>query len=483
MNRFSARRGFSIASLLARLKATITRLGFGWGHKLKLGDVYRLGSGKVRVPLDGAPIEITFGQTDKRLHIYPETRIDRTGSVVHCDGYIVVDPRTHLRRIGGFLRLGSRSWLALGTADTVQRALFEYPEVVDDQHLVIICGRDGFVFRNLSAAGTSIAPVIHPVQAHRTKKLRQLRALIGGPLELLPREEALRLIHAVTHLLGQEGGRAPDDRGLPGGLLVLPQRLTPIVIGDLHARIDNFLTVLTQNAFLDALEEGGAALVILGDAVHSERDGELRNMDSSMLMMDLIFRLKLRFPEQVFYVRGNHDAFSEDITKDGVPQGLLWAKSLSEKRGSAYLKAMDDFYRLLPYVVASDDFVACHAAPPTHKITPEMLVNIYRYPELLLDLINNRPQRTHHPQGYNRRDIKRFRRALQLDPATPVIVGHTPLDNRESVWLDVDGIANHHVLYSAHPEQVGVFTRVGNLMIPLTYPVDSLTPIMNALPD
>ena len=264
---------------------------------------------------------------------------------------------------------------------------------------------------------------------------------------------------------------------------MLPQALTPIVIGDLHARIDNFLTALTQNAFLDALEEGSAALVILGDAVHSEVDGELRDMDSSMLMMDLIFRLKLRFPEQVFYLRGNHDAFSEDITKDSVPQGLLWAKSLSEKRGSAYLKAMDEFYRLLPYVVVSGDFVACHAAPPTRKITPEMLVNIYRYPELLLELINNRPQRTHHPQGYNRRDIKRFRRALQLDAAVPVIVGHTPLDNKDSIWLDVDGIANHHVLYSAHPEQVGVFTRVGQRMIPLTYPVDSLTPLMNTLPD
>mgnify|MGYP000461601150 CR=1 FL=1 len=36
---------------------------------------------------------------------------------------------------------------------------------------------------------------------------------------------------------------------------------------------------------------------------------------------------------------------------------LLWARELGERRGSAYLKAMEEFYRLLPYVVASDDFV------------------------------------------------------------------------------------------------------------------------------
>jgi hypothetical protein len=140
---------------------------------------------------------------------------------------------------------------------------------------------------------------------------------------------------------------------LPGGLLVLPEALTPILVADMHAQIDNLLTVLSQNAFLDALDEGTAALVILGDAVHSEVDGQLREMDSSMLLMDLIFKLKLRFPAQVFYVRGNHDSFSEDMSKDGIPQGLLWAKELSERRGAAYLKAMGEFYRLLPYVVAS----------------------------------------------------------------------------------------------------------------------------------
>jgi len=254
-----------------------------------------------------------------------------------------------------------------------------------------------------------------------------------------------------------------------------------VLVADMHAQVDNLLTVLSQNAFLAALEDGQAALIILGDAVHCELDGQLREMEGSMLMMDLIFRLKLRFPEQVFYLRGNHDSFSEEMSKDGVPQGLLWARELSERRGAAYLKAMEEFYGLLPYVVASRDFVACHAAPPTSKVSREMLVQIHRHPRLILELTNNRLQRPNRPLGYRRRDVKRFRRCLGLDPDTPLIVGHTPIDREQTLWLNVDGIANHHVLFSASPDQVGVFTRVGDAMVPLRYPVDAMTSVINAL--
>jgi hypothetical protein len=110
-----------------------------------------------------------------------------------------------------------------------------------------------------------------------------------------------------------------------------------------------------------------------------------------------------------------------------------------------------------------------------------MLVNIHRHPSLILELINNRLRRPNRPQGYGRSDVKHFRRALQLDKGTPFIVGHTPIDRQGTLWLNVDGIANHHVLFSANPDQVGVFTRVDDVMVPLVYPVDALTPIINRL--
>ena len=117
MKRRAARRPFRIASLFAWLKALSARLGFGWGHNLKLGDGYRLGSTKVRIPLDGIPIEITLGLNDRRLHLYPETRLNPRGETARLGSFIIFDPRTHLRRIGGFLRLSPKNWLALGSGD------------------------------------------------------------------------------------------------------------------------------------------------------------------------------------------------------------------------------------------------------------------------------------------------------------------------------------------------------------------------------
>jgi len=478
------RRGWradKLSSVLARIKGALARLGFGWGHNLKLGEAYRLGSTKVRVPLDGVPIEITLGLNDRRLHLYRENRLDRDGKPVWLESFILVDPRTHMRRIAGFLRLSPKSWLALGSGDEVQKAIFDYPEAIDEQHMVLIYGRDALIFRNLSDAGTAIAPVIDNVGLSRIGRLRRLRDIIGGRVEVLPRDDALRLIEEVNRLMRSEAYRSTDERGLPGGLLALPRSMTPVVVADLHAQADNLLTVLAQNAFLDALEEGCAALVILGDAVHCELDGQLHQMEGSMLLMDLIFRLKLRFPSQVFYIRGNHDSFSEELAKDGIPQGLLWAKELSLKRGPSYLKAMQEFYDLLPYIVVSPDFIACHAAPPTSKVNRQMLIEIHQHPGLILELTSNRLRRPNRPLGYSRRDVRRLRRSLHLDPATPLIVGHTPIDHEATVWLNVDGIDNHHVLFSARPESVGVFVRVSGKMIPLIYPVDALSALINAL--
>ena len=476
-------RPFRFFSLVSWLRSFSARIGFGWGRNLRLGDSYRLGSGKVRVPLAGVPLELSLGLNDRRLHIYPETRLNARSEASWLGTFIIVDPRVHLRRITGFLRLQQKQWLSLGSGDPLQQLLFDYPPEVAAQHLVVIHGRDALVFRSLSDAGAGIGPTLNQPTAIRIRRLRRLRDIFGGPVALLGREEAVRLIHQVNDLLLEEEYRPRDDRGLPGGLLVLPDHLTPILVADLHAQVDNLLTVLSQNAFLDALEEGSAVLVILGDAAHNELDGQLREMRGSMLLMDLIFRLKVRFPKQVFYLRGNHDSFSEDIAKDGIPQGLLWAKELGEQRGTAYLKAMSEFYRRIPYVVFSYHFLACHAAAPKTKTSPEMVVQIHRYPELVPQLINNRLHRANRPQGYNRRDVKRFRRAFQLTPETPFIVGHTPLDREETVWLNVDAIRNHHLLFSAHPERVGVFTRVGNTMIPLVYAVDAATAIINALPE
>jgi predicted phosphodiesterase len=262
----------------------------------------------------------------------------------------------------------------------------------------------------------------------------------------------------------------------------LPDKMIPIIIGDLHAQVDNLLTLLSQNEFLESMGDGKAAVVFLGDAVHKEVDGEMDEMESSLLIMDLIFRLKLWFPQQIFYIRGNHDCFSEDIGKDGIPQGLLWDRAIRKTRGEAYKKEMDRFYDLLPYVALSGDFAACHAAPPKSKVTLDLLINIRRYPGLIVELTCNRLYRPNRPAGYTKGDVKRFRKSLKLAPDSDLFVGHTPLSRQDTLWLDVAGIENHHVVFSGNTPWIGVFTRVGDRLMPLRYRTERLLPIINGLP-
>jgi hypothetical protein len=223
-------------------------------------------------------------------------------------------------------------------------------------------------------------------------------------------------------------------------------------------------------------------VVFLGDAVHKEVDGEMEEMESSLLIMDLIFRLKLWFPQQIFYIRGNHDCFSEDIGKDGIPQGLLWDMAIRKTRGENYKREMDRFYDLLPYVALSGDFAACHAAPPKSKVTLDLLINIRRYPGLIVELISNRLYRPNRPAGYTKGDVKRFRKSLKLAPDSELFVGHTPLTRQDTLWLNVGGIENHHVVFSGNTPWIGVFTRVGRRLVPLRYRTERLLPIINGLP-
>ena len=466
--------------LLKRLRRAFS--GLSRCPLLQLREAYRLVDDSVRVPYEGFPMELLLGNGGKRIHLYPEYPLQVAGKRGGPPSFLLEDPdHASGAAIGGFLRLEPGQQLTLGTEDRQQQVLFDYPEAVAPRHLKLIHDGDAVVFKDRTSAGTCISPMLNVEKTERLACLRRVLEIFGGPLKPLPSSEALALIEAVNTIMAQEALRPRDSRGLPGGLLQLPAQLTPIVLADLHAQVDNLLVILSHNGFLRAMERGEACMVILGDAVHSERDGALEKMGDSMLMMDLIFRLKLRFPEHFFFVRGNHDSFSEDIAKGGVLQGLLWKRALKKARGADYRRAMQRYYDLLPYVVVSPDFCAAHAAPPRTKISVDMLIEIHRYPGLVKELISNRMQRHDRPGGYTKGDIRRLRKALGLPRETPFIVGHTPMDQNDTYWLNVGGAENHHVLYSAGESWVGAFTRIGGEMWPLKYPAEPLLGLVNGL--
>ncbi len=442
----------------------------------------RLSGKGIRISSQEAPFEVEMGR--QRLHIYPDLPIDTRQDESPCD-YILVDPERYFSGIGHFLRLRPGQKIAIDHNVAEQKHIFTYSRDTFRRHLQISHEGKALVFRDpISELGTYVALLRDERMAYRfaerrSRVLDRLIEIFGGPIEVLSPTEALDTIRRVNRLLKKDPYRRQDPEGNVGGLVELPTQLTPVIVGDLHAQVENLLKILSENAFPESLERGEAVLITIGDSVHSEERDQLEEMDSSLLMMDLILKLKLRFPYQFFFLAGNHESFSPDVMKSGVPQGLLWKKHVTEVRGEAYRDELSLFYQQSPLVVVSEDFVACHAGPPRTKINRDMLVDVRRFPALVRELTWNRAKRRTYPAGYTGGDARRFRKALGLAKDAPFIVGHYPLSQEQTFWLNVGQVENHHIIYSAWPDQIGIFTRIAGEMLPQIYRAEPLITWLN----
>jgi len=440
------------------------------------GERLRLSGRRLSMPLPSHPVEVELGK--ERLHIQQET---------HCDGssyssppdLVVFNPDLDAEQINYSLRLKPGESLHISHDQPNQEHLFRTPREAFRRNLHVEYAQGQLVFRDpVSELGTFVTILEQrleqsPLVSGRTKAIEKIIGLYGGPLETMSVDKAWSTIQQVNHLLQEDAFRVKDTNGIAGGLLELPSHVTPIVLGDLHANLDNLLKILSENAFLRVLENETGALVFLGDLVQPDEE-PYDDMDGSVLMMDFLFTLKLRFPRSVFFLRGNHDSFSTEVTKNLVPQAVLWRKKLEQLRGAEYCEQMTRFYDLSPVVARAPDFVACHAGPPMNKFDLDKLVNIRDFPALLHELMWNRVRRQGYPSGYTAADVRRFRKILNLDKGTPFLVGHTPYTGTGTLWCDVAGIPGHHILYSSKSKEFAIFIRVNGQMVPQVYTAEPL---------
>jgi hypothetical protein len=443
----------------------------------------RLSGKELRIPLSGYPVyRIEMGK--QTLMLSPDPGITASDDEPPCD-FILFDPERYLDGIAHFQRLSPGSTLAIDSKIEYQEQVFSSPRDAFRRHFSVTHDGDSLVFRDpIPELGTYISLSGDPQEIpepvlQRKAALKRVREIFGGPLEPLSPLEASAALKKVNTLLMNEIGHRKDALGNPGGILELPDNVTPILVGDLHARLDNLLTILSEHAVLDSLEKGSAALIILGDAVHPEEPGKLDDMESSLLMMDLIFRLKLRFPGNVFYIVGNHDSFLHEIMKQGIPQGLLWEKQVLSSRGEEYKADLELFYQQSPLLVLAKEFIACHAGPARKKVSRQSLVDAHQFPDIVHDMTWNRIRTAAFPAGYTRSDVRQFRKGLEVDSDTPFIVGHHPCSIDETLWLNVGQINQHHVVISSRCDRVGLFIGIDGRMVPQIYPVEALTTWLN----
>lgn len=446
-------------------------------EKIDLKREVALSGSSVFVALEGLPFKVFIGK--KELHLYPEPYmdVDKRESV----SLIIIDPEKYFSEVSGFKRITSEEKLILGKEDEEQVLCFDYPEGVAMRHLSVEFKKEGILFKDLATnSGSRVVPMDGSAKKklvdNRKLSMKKLREMYGSPLEPLPSTEALSCLDEVNTILSKECYRQLNKNGEPGALLEIPNDKKPIILGDIHTNIDNLIKILTENNFLESLIRDKACLIIAGDAPHCELDGLEGEMDSSLLIMDFVFKLKIFLPRNFFYLRGNHDSFSPQIRKAGINQGALWRKKVEDTRGEAYLEAMNTFYRRLPMVATGRGFITCHAGPTKNPISREELINLeekdYAYEELLWTRVKSPRQ----PAGYVAATVKNFKKSFALDDRAVFIVGHTPPTQDETLWLNVGGIKDHHVLFDSRMEGVPVFTQIGDKIVPFMYNHETLVP-------
>lgn len=288
------------------------------------------------------------------------------------------------------------------------------------------------------------------------------------------------LVRHVVSLVENYPGRSRDSKGRPGGLIILPEGPRAILVGDLHANSRNLELILAHDGNAADLESGKASLVILGDSVHDDRTGHMKDMASSVVIFDAILALIARYPGRVYYIKGNHDTFDERVRKSGIAQGEEFRKAVLAAKGEEFVAETRRFFDSLPYFVIGRGFVVTHAGPTRGGCTREELVDIKDHPEKEMQLIWNRVNEFHgnpSPKEYGEKDIRMMLDFLDLPPGTHFIVGHNPLWNdggKTGVWQNVIGIKNHHILYSGSGSMAPYLSfEGGEMRVEMTMPKEA----------
>ncbi len=469
-----------------------TRAGWKWFflrqhpiHWLDLTDKEQKLTRACRIAHDGKKFEILIGS--RRLLFHPEIPLGVKKNDIQKNWIINIDLPCDTKQVGGFARIREEETVIIGRENQEYSTLFNLSKDVASRHVSVTNRKGDLIItpldidRSVKIIRSDNLDYRERMQTTRYNSLLQMQEMFGKPLDILPPGEALKILQSVNSTLLNEPHRPHNDQGMPGGLIELTGKSTPVIVGDLHAQIDNLLIILSKNCLLDCLRLNTATLIILGDAVHSEIADEMEECASSVLIMDLLFQLKLRFPANFYYIRGNHDSFSPAISKNSILQGVLLKEKLLELRGPEYVREMEVFYDRLPLTIISKHFLACHAGPPRAKTSREDIINIGTNPDLADELITSRIQRTHYLGGYSKADVKQFRKCLHLPKKTPFIVGHTPLDPFGSVWVNAGSIKNHHIIYSAHTEGPSLFIGHDGDLIPISFPAEPLSKLINEL--
>ena len=225
----------------------------------------------------------------------------------------------------------------------------------------------------------------------------------------------------ITYSNENEMARPRDDKGVPGGLIYLHE-IPTIVVPDLHARMDFFLSILLhqtpqtkdrglQGTILGALSRGEVQIVCVGDGFHSEARAAERwflayreftsgfrshvamdaEMRESLGLMEMVIATKIAYPHHFHYLKGNHDNIANEEGQGNYPfgkfvhEGAMVALYVKRFYGTRWLKTYYNFEKCLPVLAVGTSFLVTHGEP-RNLFVKDHIINYRRHPEVIYGL-------------------------------------------------------------------------------------------------
>lgn len=219
---------------------------------------------------------------------------------------------------------------------------------------------------------------------------------------VLPSKEImLELTQKMSLILAAEKTvyRPLTDIGTPGSLITFSDEKSVskardvIIIPDLHGRCDFLLNILSfkldQNSVLDLLAQDKIHLVFLGDALHTEGTSKerweeaykaylekdyasipmVREMEKGLSLLCALYQLKIMFPKNFFYLKGNHENIKNKLENGDFPfkkyacEGDMTFRFMKTVYGQEVLDEMELVEDRLPLVYTAQNLFVSHAEP------------------------------------------------------------------------------------------------------------------------
>lgn len=203
------------------------------------------------------------------------------------------------------------------------------------------------------------------------ERILEIKKLLSETERVKP-SEFISLIESVSSRISEEKkSRVFNSFEVEEGLVNLKVKGNIIVVGDIHGDIESLIYILKDSKFLEEIKTKKDSLILfLGD--YGDRG------IYSPEVYYIIFRLKTTYPENVVFLRGNHEGPTDLLA---IPHDLPYHLERKFKDGwkEVYEKLLKFFDILYHVAILESKYLFLHGGIPSEAKTIQDLAYAARY--------------------------------------------------------------------------------------------------------